>query len=465
MEQSLLLLTVATHETDELSRFIESAKFYGYDYRILGLGKEWSGGESVNGRLVFPGGGMKVNLLKEFLSTHENKGDVILFTDSYDVVFSGGPEGVMKTWDDRGLLFTAEKTCWPDTNLMSRYPKTIYDYKYLNSGGFIGKVSDLETLIESPCKDEDDDQLYYTLKFLNGEGITLDTKLEIFQTLNESTKDVNIKDGRIYNNITNTLPTVIHANGGVGPRQFLNNIYNDMNKFDSQTITLKGDEKVMVQIIFDTEHTNPSVILHSIEYLTYDKGQIDLVILNNRKRNHWEIENMIKRFEKEYNSIEYVYEEFTSTFDLRDTASLIARLSEVDYVMQVDGNYKIDNHDTIQILMKEGKEIISPILNEEQTLNSNFWCEVDDDGYFAEHDNYFRYRNYDEVGVFNVPFIKGVIMFKRIVFDEKFMIDLYRNNEEDMYGDDYYVIFCNVLRTNNRFMFLTNKRYFGKYLQ
>ena len=78
MYKNLKLVTVATHETHELRRFIESAEYFGYDYHILGLGKEWVGGEANNGRLVFPGGGMKVNLLKEYLQTLTNDNDVIV---------------------------------------------------------------------------------------------------------------------------------------------------------------------------------------------------------------------------------------------------------------------------------------------------------------------------------------------------------------------------------------------------
>ena len=71
MKNRLTLVTVATHKTHELDRFIESANYHGYDYVILGLGMEWTGGVADNGRLVFPGGGMKVNLLKNYLSTYK----------------------------------------------------------------------------------------------------------------------------------------------------------------------------------------------------------------------------------------------------------------------------------------------------------------------------------------------------------------------------------------------------------
>ena len=52
-----------------------------------------------------------------------------------------------------------------------------------------------------------------------------DYNLDIFQTLNQSIDDVEIHNGRVYNKVTKTYPIVIHANGGVGPRTYLNKLY------------------------------------------------------------------------------------------------------------------------------------------------------------------------------------------------------------------------------------------------
>ena len=162
MKNRLTLVTVATHKTHELDRFIESAKYHGYDYVILGLGMEWTGGVADNGRLVFPGGGMKVNLLKEYLSTYVgSNSDVILFTDSYDVVFNEKPDELLSRWNGN-VLFTAEKTCWPDRDLEEEYPNSPYGYKYLNSGCYIGTAKALHSFISLPITEpaNGDDQLH-----------------------------------------------------------------------------------------------------------------------------------------------------------------------------------------------------------------------------------------------------------------------------------------------------------------
>ena len=59
--EDLLVLATGTDMNDGLKRFIKSCKVYGLKHEIMGLGKKWNGGNMAKG----PGGGQKVNLLKE----------------------------------------------------------------------------------------------------------------------------------------------------------------------------------------------------------------------------------------------------------------------------------------------------------------------------------------------------------------------------------------------------------------
>lgn len=74
----MLVVTVATKETDGYQRYVRSLKQYGFNYQTFGLGQEWKGGD-VN---LFAGGGQKVNiLLKELEKYKSNEKQIILFTD------------------------------------------------------------------------------------------------------------------------------------------------------------------------------------------------------------------------------------------------------------------------------------------------------------------------------------------------------------------------------------------------
>jgi len=74
----LLVLTVATKDTESLQRYLRSAKTYGLNAQVLGLGSQWNGGDVRTS----PGGGQKVNLIKAELEKYkDDKEKIILFTD------------------------------------------------------------------------------------------------------------------------------------------------------------------------------------------------------------------------------------------------------------------------------------------------------------------------------------------------------------------------------------------------
>lgn len=87
-----------------------------------------------------------------------------------------------------------------------------------------GYAADVFELLQTPVKDKDDDQLYYTKAFLNEAirtklKLKLDHKSEIFQNLNGVSADVklvyNEASGEYFvkNIVTETTPSLIHGNG------------------------------------------------------------------------------------------------------------------------------------------------------------------------------------------------------------------------------------------------------------
>ena len=42
------------------------------------------------------------------------------------------------------VIFSAEALIWPDKKLANLFPSSNTIYKYLNSGGFIGKIKDIK---------------------------------------------------------------------------------------------------------------------------------------------------------------------------------------------------------------------------------------------------------------------------------------------------------------------------------
>ena len=184
----------------------------------------WNGGNMDK----YPGGGQKINLLKKELHTWDTeklKNTLLLFSDSYDVINLSSESEIIQKYNrisKMSILFSAEKICWPDKTLKKYYPIASSDYKYLNSGGFIGNAYDILDLLHMKINDNDDDQLYFTKIFLfdnkdtnNVPKIKLDYNCEIFQTLNGSSiqDNIYIHKNRIQNNNNSTIPSIIHGNG------------------------------------------------------------------------------------------------------------------------------------------------------------------------------------------------------------------------------------------------------------
>uniref|UniRef100_A0AAQ4RXL4 procollagen-lysine 5-dioxygenase n=1 Tax=Gasterosteus aculeatus aculeatus TaxID=481459 RepID=A0AAQ4RXL4_GASAC len=220
MFENLLVITAATEETDGFNRFMRTAREF--NYTVLGLGEQWKGGDVA--RTV--GGGQKVRWLKaELLKHSDNKDLVVLFVDSYDVIFASGPEELLSKFSRLAhrVVFSAEGFCWPDQRLASKYPEVHSGKRFLNSGGFIGFSTDLSSMVQQwKYKDNDDDQLFYTKIYLDKKqrakfNMTLDHRSRIFQNLNGAVEEVVLKfersKVRARNVAFDTLPVIVHGNG------------------------------------------------------------------------------------------------------------------------------------------------------------------------------------------------------------------------------------------------------------
>ena len=261
-------------DKSKMSRLIDSCTRYGVILNILGEGQEWHGGNMAEGA----GGGQKINLLREAIKDLPEE-NVVLFLDGYDV-FVGD---IITTIVDRYLgfekkvLFSAEKHLWPDSTL-DGWPEAPTEYRYLNSGCFIGEVAEIKKIISEEILDSDDDQLYYQKKFLSGKyDIGLDYEAYIFQTHEPDIAIVNNPFRQLLNLKTNCCPTVYHGNGGKVAKQTLNKIY--LKKFglpfkSDNTIEIVAPDMFMVPL-FSREACNLLIEIAEThgnwEPLPYDK--------------------------------------------------------------------------------------------------------------------------------------------------------------------------------------------------
>ncbi|KJH50210.1 hypothetical protein DICVIV_03649 [Dictyocaulus viviparus] len=79
VKSEVLVVTVATEDTDGLRRLKKSAQNYDINIEVLGMGEEWNGGDTRIER----GGGQKIRILRDWLKNYNyDENSMILFVDA-----------------------------------------------------------------------------------------------------------------------------------------------------------------------------------------------------------------------------------------------------------------------------------------------------------------------------------------------------------------------------------------------
>ncbi len=466
-KNNLLIITVASDQNDPLTRFTRSCDVYGYEYKILGLGRPWKGGNMAAG----PGGGQKVNLLLEELSkwdASELASRVILFTDSYDVVMNAPPDEIMNKYEEvfcngnkynsnnreeekkknKPIVFAAECYCWPDKSLAQQYPADTAHkkFRYLNSGGFIGYASDILNEVLLKIEDHDDDQLFYTRVFLSRQKTTqsrimLDTECEIFQALNGAVDDMEHQIGksRLYNRLTKMTPCVIHGNGPEETKRALTRFSNylgdcgwNLSYRYCNTTHVSDDQLRKVMVYLPDEPSNFS-------------GAFQL--------------NIDKMFEGMYprDKLLFVKGQITDAIEFFLTHEKGRECATFFYYDWVHYETPVEGSNMIRVLLDQmasnkSKRVVAPLLRDRSNPNwSNFWGDLTNTGYYKRAPDYLQIVHGERHGVWNVPYVTGMIMMSRDVIEQ--IPALFTANP----SLDMDMRICKNLRDRNVFMWVTNE--------
>lgn len=246
MSNNINVVTVAT-DLSRLSYLTKSTEKFNISYTNLGDGVVWNGG-TMQG----PGGGQKINLVKQHLQTMHDD-DIMLFVDGYDVFFNDDLNTILERFKgfNCNILLSAEVNCWPDPSLASFF-ESHTKYKYLNSGLYMGYVKDLKRLLVDDIKDSDDDQLYLQKRYIANKfnpsadfKIELDVENYIFQCLAFAAQDVKVKENKqLINTDTRCCPCIVHGNGGPSQKSNFDNIFNNIFDTVPQSNTSGGIELI-----------------------------------------------------------------------------------------------------------------------------------------------------------------------------------------------------------------------------
>ncbi|XP_048397961.1 procollagen-lysine,2-oxoglutarate 5-dioxygenase 2 isoform X2 [Stegostoma tigrinum] len=479
--ENLLVLTVATKETDGFKRFMQTAKHLNYTVKVLGAEEEWRGGNIPHSI----GGGQKVRLLKEEMQNHADRDDlVVLFTDSYDVLFAGGPEELLSKFQqfNHKVVFAAEGLIWPDNRLAEKYPKVRSGKRFLNSGGIIGYASSVNRIVEKwQLQDNDDDQLFYTKIYVDplkrlSLNITLDHRSKIFQSLNGAVDEVELRFEparvRIRNIIFDTLPVLIHGNRQT--KHLLNYLGNYVpDAWTSETgctVCIEDlldlstlDEYPMVFVGIFIEQPTPFLpeFLERLLTINYPREKLKFFI-HNKEVYH---ERHIHKFwEKHKGELEVKFvgpEEILSEGDARNMGMDYCRQDpECDYYFNLDSDVVLTNPNTLKILIEQNRKIIAPVITQYKKLWSNFWGALSPDGYYARSEDYVDIVEGNRVGIWNVPYVAHVYLIKGTAL----RTDLKEKNYFNQEMMDSDMSLCRNIREQGIFMYVSNQHEFGRLL-
>lgn len=205
-------ITVATKPHPILNNIIKRVEDNNEKLYVLGMQEDRLIGWNAKGNF-----GVKLKEVKSYIDNDKlDNEDIILFTDAYDVIYTGNQEIIMERYlnMNKSIIFGSETECNPDPERKKDYTKKNEDFPYLNSGMYIGKVWAIrECMKEYIYNDKDDDQRYWTNKFFERPDlITLDYKNELFlNTYGIEIEDVRWNRKDAYYNLKN--PQFIHVNG------------------------------------------------------------------------------------------------------------------------------------------------------------------------------------------------------------------------------------------------------------
>ncbi|XP_030279099.1 procollagen-lysine,2-oxoglutarate 5-dioxygenase 1 isoform X2 [Sparus aurata] len=482
-KDNLLVLTVATKETDGFRRFLKSAKHFNYTIKVLGQGQKWKGGDYVTA----PGGGQKVRLLKTALEEMKKQDKIILFIESYDVVFASGPKELLKKFQQtrHKVVFSSESLIWPDRHMEDKHPHVREGNRFLGSGGFIGYLPNIREMVADwKGKDNDSDQLFFTKIYIDpvkrkSINITLDSTCRMFQNLHGALDEVVLKfeNGRVRarNLLFDTLPVIIHGNGPTKLQiNYLGNYIPNTWTFengctvchqDLRPLTaLKESEYPMVLIGIFIQQPTPfvTVFFERLLKLQYPKNRLKLLIFNQEVHHERHVSSFLHDHGNLYQNVKFIRpEEGMDGPASRNLGFDMCRKDkDCEYFFSIDIEVVLKEENTLKILIEQNLPIVAPMITRVGRLWSNFWGALSSDGYYARSEDYVDIVQGRRVGVWNVPYVSSVYLVKGSLLRSE-LTDSELFNSHILDPDMAY---CHSVRNKGIFMYVTNMHTFGRIL-
>ncbi|XP_062512478.1 multifunctional procollagen lysine hydroxylase and glycosyltransferase LH3-like [Corticium candelabrum] len=469
-----VIFGVASDRNDGFDRFVESAVLFDLNVTILGMGQQWKGL------------GQKVHLLIPALEPYKDDNNVIvMYTDSYDVVFLAGQDAILSKFSDfkSNLVFSAEETCWPE-DMAEKHPRTTFGKRYLNSGGFIGYAPAVyEALTFEPISYRDNDQelfqkVYVNENFRNKHNMKLDHRAYIFMNLKDSEDEVKVMYDKnrswIRNVVYDTEPVLIHG-PGIGRRKLLTLGNYVPNRWTSESGCTYCDTHM-----FSLQHTEesefPDVLmavfsirptpffgrfLEKVAELNYPKNRISLRLYVVNEYHDAEATNWVTGVHQlGYHNVTLISSNSNWTErECRNDALQSCVTTNCSYYFVIGSSVMLLNRDTLRLLIEQNRTILAPVISQHNKYFSNFWGDVSNYGFYKRSDDYIDIVTRNVTGVWNVPHIQSVYLVKGSAISR---FSLSYNGFTFNPNYDPEMAFARRCMFLTVFMHVTNRHYFGR---
>lgn len=138
--------------------------------------------------------------------------------------------------------------------------------------------------------------------------------------------------------------------------------------------------------------------------------------------------------------------------------------SSFDYYFTVDLSHIIQNNNIIKNLILCNKDIIVPLFNQEDSYFSNFWTDIDDNGYYKSSELYYDIIHNKIKSILNIPYFYNTCLISKNFFSNYHKIDIFFSNNKWSVGD-IDMAFCNNLRNFYIPIYLDATNIYGKIIK
>jgi len=238
---------------------------------------------------------------------------------------------------------------------------------------------------------------------------------------------------------------------------------------------------VVVAILAKDKENVLDFYLQCIYNQTYDKKYIHLYVRTNDNNDQTaeKLKEFVKRTQTEYASIYYNDTSINETIKQyknhewnTERFSIIGKIRQdsIEYAKKLSAHYFVVDCDNFiipttlsKLYLNKHLGVVSPLLNHSPIKNenniyqnsnyANFHYDVTSNGYYKDHDQYYKIVHRESTGIFNVKCVHCTYFIPN-----KYLSDIYYSDNTERHE---YVIFSECLRNTNIKQYIDNTDQYG----